>query len=213
MALCLCVSVFQRKGCYQVFGLFPHLSVESVPEFIFGNLCPEDSDLPYREVLGMKSLEVFQVELDFTHVLVQIARGDEFLLASNQFLLVIDTDDDNGDTSLEGYVIEAFFPVWIGLAGSLGSDGQVEHFATVAGFDHLIDQRIAPATMDWHTTHGTEDGSQGPEEPLLLHHELGLAANGGIEEFSDKEVPIAGVRTATNDILGMVGDGDTGVPP
>ena len=32
MALCLCVSVFQRKGCYQVFGLFPHLSVESVPE-------------------------------------------------------------------------------------------------------------------------------------------------------------------------------------
>lgn len=170
------------------------------------------SDLTNGEILGNLTFEILQIELDFAEVFLQISGGHEFLFTNDEFLRIVDADYDNGDTGFQGYVIEAFLPVGIGLAGTFGGNGQVENFATVAGIDHLIDQRIAATAIDGHSSHGTEYRSQGPEEPLLLHHELSLATNGGIEQFADEEIPVAGVGTTTDDILGMVGYGDLGFP-
>lgn len=171
------------------------------------------SNVAHREVLGVASLEVLEVELDFAQVFVEVARRHQFLFTGDELLLIVDANDNDGHTGLEGDVIEAFLPVGIGLAGSLGSDGKMKHFAAVAGLYHLVDQGVALTPIDGDATDGTKHGAKGPKEPLFLHHKLGLATNGGIEELAEEEVPIAGVRTAADDILGMVGDGDTGVPP
>ena len=170
------------------------------------------SNIPYREILRDFALEILHVELDFAQILLDVTRGYQFLFTSDEFLLVINTDNHDGHTGLHGNVIEPLLPIRVGLAGSLGSDGQMECFATVASIHHLIYQRIAPTSIDGDSSYGTKHGSQRPEEPLLLHHKLSLSPNGGIEEFTDEEVPIAGVRATTDDIFWMVGHGHLRFP-
>ena len=57
------------------------------------------------------------------------------------------------------------------------------------------------APLNRYATHASEENAQRPEEPLLFHQELGGASEGGIIEFTNDKVPIAGVRSNTDETL------------
>lgn len=171
------------------------------------------SNLPYSEILWIAPGEILQIKLDFAQILLQFACGSQFLFAGDKFLLVVNANDDNGHSSLKGDVVEPLLPIGIGLSGAFRSDGQMKDLTLVARLHHLLYQRVALAAMHGHTAHRTEEYAQRPEEPLLLHHELCLPADGRIKQLAIEKIPIAGVRATADDILGVIRHCDTRLPP
>ena len=74
------------------------------------------------ELLGDFSLEVLEVEFDLTHVLLYVARGMDGLGRDDQFLLVVDGVEDDGETGFLGNKVKTFLPVGIERTGALGGD-------------------------------------------------------------------------------------------
>ena len=62
------------------------------------------------------------------------------------------------------------------------------------------------------SSHPAEDRSQRPEEPVFFHHEAGFTANSPHKQFTDKQIPIGGMRSCTNNIFVIIGNGDFGLP-
>ena len=139
-----------------------------------------------REILGMLALEVLEVELDFAHVLVDVVRGGECFAQGDGLCRKIDTGQDDGNVRPLGYVIEAPFPVGIGLAGSFRCDGQMEMLAFLGHTDNRIYQRSLLVAIYGDAAHPSEDGAKWPKEPVLLHHETCITTDGSIKELADE---------------------------
>ena len=139
-----------------------------------------------REILGMLALEVLEIELDFTHVLVDVVRGGEYLAQGDGLCCKVDTGQDDGNVRPLGYVIEAPFPVGIGFAGSFRCDGQMEMLAFLGHADDRIYQRSLLVAIYGDAAHPSEDRAEWPEEPVLLHHETCITTDGSIKELADE---------------------------
>ena len=139
-----------------------------------------------REILGMLALEVLEVELDFAHVLVDVVRGGECFAQGDGLCRKIDTSQDDGNVRPLGYVIEAPFPVGIGLAGSFRCDGQMEMLAFLGHTDDRIYQRSLLVAIDGDAAHPSEDRAEWPKEPVLFNHETCITTDGSIKELADE---------------------------
>lgn len=61
------------------------------------------------ELLGDFSFEVLEIEFDLAHVLLYVARGMEGLGRDDQFLLVVDGVEDDGEAGFLGNKVKPFF--------------------------------------------------------------------------------------------------------
>lgn len=86
----------------------------------------------------MFAFEVLEVELYLAHVLVNVAGRVEFFADGATLLGVVDAHEYDGDSRTFGDVVESFLPIWIGLASTLGRDGQVKLVAFFGNLDDLV---------------------------------------------------------------------------
>lgn len=66
-------------------------------------------NLSYGELLGMFPLEVSVISFDISHVGIHVARGNKRLGASDKFLLIVHTIEQDGNARLEGDEVETLF--------------------------------------------------------------------------------------------------------
>ena len=97
--------------------------------------------IPNREVFRMLALEIFEKELDFTHILFNVVRRGECLAQGDGLCRKIDACQHDGDTCSLGDVIESAFPIRIGSTCSLRCDGQMKLVALLGQLDDIVHQR------------------------------------------------------------------------
>ena len=162
----------------------------------------------YRKLLGLLSLEVFEVQLDFSHIGIQVARWYNLLGARNEPFLIVCAIEQDWNSCLEGNEVESLLPVGVERTGSLGCDAETE-VVSLAGFlSQVVGHAGVLASPYRYSSHLAEDGSQWPEEPFLLHQEVALDSFGMSVELSDEEVPVAGMWSKTDNILLGMGYGN-----
>lgn len=81
-------------------------------------------NLSYGELLGMFPLEVSVISFDISHVGIHVARGNKRLGASDKFLLIVHTIEQDGNARLEGDEVETLFPIRIQRTGAFWGDAQ-----------------------------------------------------------------------------------------
>lgn len=98
--------------------------------------------------------------------------------------------------------------------GSLGGYGKSHALAVLELVHDKLCQRRCPFALAGHgnTAYGAKEGTQGPEEPCVLHQKAGLSACCGVCQFTDDKVPVARVRSDTNNAFWIVGDCDVHRP-
>ena len=158
----------------------------------------------YRKLLWLFPLEVLEVQLDFAHVGIQVARRDNLFCASDEALLIVYSVEQNGKSCLERNEVESFLPVGGERTGTLWCDTETEMVALTGFFSQVVGHAGVLASPYRYSSHLAEYGSQWPEEPFFLHQEIALNAFCVSVELSEKKIPVAGVWGKTDDIfLGM----------
>lgn len=161
-------------------------------------------DISNGELLRFLSLEILEVQLDFAHVLLHISRRDDDLGTLDELFLVIHSVEEDRDASLQGNEVETLLPFRIERTGALWRDAEAEGISLAGSLGKIIGHARMLASPHWHTAQLPEDGTQRPEEPLLLHQEVALDALSSGEEQAYDEIPVAGVGSQANDkLLGM----------
>ena len=67
-------------------------------------------------------------------------------------------------------------------------------------------------SVDGNAPKSLEDGSKRPEEPFFLHEEMALDTVGATIEKPDDEIPVAGMRSQTDDVFVGMFFGNLGRP-
>ena len=116
------LQLFPLAGATPPNGVFLHDDIFPSPRMNFLHLAD-------GELLGDFSLEILEVEFDLAHVLLYVARGMEGLGRDDQFLLVVDGVEDDGEAGFLGDKVKAFLPVGIERTGALGGDADLNRSA------------------------------------------------------------------------------------
>lgn len=160
----------------------------------------------------MSSLEIFEVQFDFTHVLVYVPAGHDVLFGGDTFLFIIDADQYDRNVCTQCNVVESLFPVRVGRAGSFRRNGKMELVACLDLLDDLVYQRGMFVAVYGYSSHPAEQDAERKEEPFLFHHESRLASYGTDEQFADNQIPVGSMRGCTNDAFVEIRDGNFGFP-
>lgn len=152
-------------------------------------------DISYRKLLRLFAFEVLEVKLDFSHILLHIARRLDDLGTLDEFLLIVQGIEMDRDASLEGYKIKALLPVGVERACALGRNAEPEGIALLRLGSQVVGHAGVLAAPYRYAAHLAEDRPQRPEKPFLLHEEVALHALGMLKELPQEEVPVAGMRS------------------
>lgn len=175
-------------------GIFLHLAEEIFPSPRMNFLHLADGEL-----LGDFSLEVLEIEFDLAHVLLYVARGMEGLGRDDQFLLVVDGVEDDGEAGFLGNKVKTLLPVGIERTGALRGDADHKPVGLAGGLGETVGEGGTAVAPNGNAAQMAEEGTQGPEEPLTLHEEVAPDAFGARIEQADDEVPVAGMGGETDD--------------
>ena len=151
------------------------------------------------ELLGDFSLEILEIEFDLAHVLLYVARGMEGLGRDDQFLLVVDGVEDDGEAGFLGNKVKTFLPVGIERTGALRGDADHKPVGLASGLGEAVGEGGTAVAPNGNAAQVAEERTQGPEEPLTLHKEVAPDAFGARIEQADDEVPVAGMGGETDD--------------
>ena len=90
------------------------------------------------ELLGDFSFEVLEIEFDLAHVLLYVARGMEGLGRDDQFLLVVDGVEDDGEAGFLGNKVKTLLPVRIERTGALRGDADHKSGGLAGGLGEAV---------------------------------------------------------------------------
>ena len=154
-----------------------------------------------RKLLWMIALEALEVLLNLTDLCVVVARGDNLLGALYQSALVVKSIEQYGQFGLQGYVVEALFPLGLAAARTFGRDAQAELLRLASLLGNNVCHAAVLLPIHRYAPHATEDGTQWPEEPLFLHHKTTLEPFSPHEKQGHDEIPVRGMWREGNNIF------------
>ena len=70
----------------------------------------------------------------------------------------------------------------------------------------LVGQAAMALALDGNAAHVAKEDTEGPEEPFLLHQEIGVAPDSTVIELGEDEVEVARVGSNTEDALILMGN-------
>ena len=101
--------------------------------------------------------------------------------------------------------IETFLPVWIAAAGALWSDAETEVLSLLGCIGEGVSHRHVFLAIYRDTASLTEEDTQRPDEPLILHQIINLHALSPGVQLAEDKVPVAGMgRKADNKLVRML---------
>ena len=136
------------------------------------------------KILRHLALELAEILLDFLHLCVGVARGDDALGADDALLPIVQTEEQDRQLSFQRYVVETALPLGDGFACTFGGDAKTKVLALQRRTGQLVGETHVSFALHGDSTHSPEQGTQWPEEPFLLHHEFTTEALGTAVELT-----------------------------
>ena len=130
----------------------------------------------------------------------------------DKFPFVVAAIQQDGYARLDGYEVESFLPFRVQRPGTLGRDAELEGFSFLGLLGEDVGHAAMLRTPYGNATHSLEDGAKWPEEPFLLHEEIGLYTFRMCVKLSQNEIPVAGMGSKTDDVFIRMNDSDIFLP-
>ena len=158
-------------------------------------------------------MKTFIIRLYHAHVFFHISRRHKNFLYAHLLILIIDIGQYNRNLGISRYIIKAFLPIGIRLAGSLRG---YRYGKTLSRFENLNKLRHhigMPIPTYRNPAHRLQETSQRREKPLFFHHESSVTTDRKISQFPYEKVPITGMGSHTDNTLRIIGDINHHRPP
>jgi len=153
------------------------------------------------------------IRLYHAHVFFHISRRHKNFLYAHLFIFIIDISQYNRNLGISRYIIKAFLPIGIRLAGSLRGYRYGKTLSRFENPNQLRHHIGMPIPAYRNPAHRLQETPQRREKPLFFHHESSVTTNGKISQFPYKKVPITGMGSHTDNTLRIIGDINLHRPP
>lgn len=157
-------------------------------------------------------MKTFIIRLYHAHVFFHISRRHKNFLYAHLLILIIDIGQYNRNLGISRYIIKAFLPIGIRLAGSLRGYRYGKRFR-----DLKISTSCDTISVCLSLLTGTPpiDFKRLPKggKTTLFHHESSVTTDRKISQFPYEKVPITGMGSHTDNTLRIIGDINHHRPP